>query len=164
VTIATTSRPPITRRPRGRRPPAEPDPGRLAALLVRVWLEVREGQRPMAQLAPLLAPAAHRRLAAQLPAKRSRHPSPATTRVRTVTLGRPSPRACEGVVLVERCGRTTAFAVRLERHRGAWRVVELTAPETGLRPLPTASLTEDAPLRDAFDEVLDDPSEPPRRS
>jgi hypothetical protein len=40
-------------------------------------------------------------------------------------------------VLLEQAGRITALAIRLERHRGSWRVVELTSPEAGLAPLAT---------------------------
>lgn len=138
--------------------PGGPDPARLASLLVRVWLEVRAGRRPLAQLAPLVAPAARRRLAAQL-----RGPTaaavPAAARVRTVRTYAPGPDAHEACVLVDQGGRTTAVAVRLERHRGAWRAVELTAPEAGLPALPTASLGVDAPVRDAFDEAAEEAGE-----
>jgi hypothetical protein len=153
---------PSSTRPSGPRPrtgrPTTPDPGRLASLLVRIWLEVRSGRRPLAQLAPLVAPAARRRLAAQLPTVRDIRPTP-VPRVRTVVVRHPARDVCEAVVLVEGDVRTTAFAVRIERHRGLWRAVELTAPEMGLRPLPTASLGVDAPLRDAFDDVLDEDGE-----
>jgi hypothetical protein len=135
------------------RPPG-PDPARLASLLVRVWLEVRAGRRPIAQLTPLVAPAARRRLAAQL--ARSAKDGGAAARVRTVRTFAPGPDACEASVLVDQGGRTTALAVRLERHRGAWRAVELTAPETGLPALPTASLGVDVPVRDAFDEAAEE--------
>jgi hypothetical protein len=153
---------PSSTRPSGPRPrtgrPAAPDPGRLASLLVRVWLEVRAGRRPLSQLAPLVAPAACRRLAAQLPTVHELHPAP-IPRVRTVVARHPARDVCEAVVLAEGEARTTAFAVRIERHRGVWRAVELTAPEVGLRPLPTSSLGPDAPLRDAFDDVLDEDGE-----
>jgi hypothetical protein len=137
-------------RPLDGRPPG-PTPDRLAKVLVQVWLEVRAGRRPLSQLDPLLAPAARRRLAAQLPAR----PDAATPigRVQRVRSCAPTRDACEASVLVRQDARTTAFAVRLERHRGIWRAVELTAPEAGLAPLPTASLGTDAPLRDAFDEA-----------
>lgn len=143
-------------RPTGGRPPA-PDPARLAVVLARLWLEVRAGRRPLRQLTPLLSPAARRRLAAQLTADPTEAPA---ARIRRVVATHPAPDACEATVLVERRGRTTAIAVRLERHRGAWRAVELTAPETGMAALPTASLPADHRPRDAFDEVLDDPFAP----
>ena len=141
----------------------QPDPARLAALLARTWLEVRSGRRPFAQLSPYLAPAAARRLQAQL-SPRMGGAVGAAARIRRVVTCQPAPRVHEACVLLEQDGRTTALAVRLERHRGVWRAVELTAPEAGLAPLPTASLPDDAPVRDAFDEVADEVDEPGDRS
>jgi hypothetical protein len=138
---------------RGRRPPRSPDPARLATVLVTAWLEVHAGRRPLAQLLPLVAPALGRRLAAQLCAVPRTRPG-ARVRVLRVRGGQPHPRAFEAAVVVTDDDRVTAIAVRLERHLGAWRGVELTAPETGLPALRTASLRV-APTRpDAFDEVL----------
>ena len=134
--------------------PAGDDPVRIAAMLVAAWSEVRSGQRPFGQLTPLLSPAARRRLAIQVPPR-----SPATrrrVRVHKVIARRPHPDACEAVVLVQRDARITAIAVRLERHLGRWRAVELTAPESGLTALPTASLPAGHRCRDAFDEVADE--------
>lgn len=152
------NRPPATNRHPSH--PPGPDPARLAGLLARAWLEVREGRRPLRQLAPLVAPSVQRRLLAQMPTVPPPPRSP-RARVRRVVATTPSRNACEAVVLIEQGARTTAIAVRLERHRGAWRVVELTAPETGFRPLTTASLPAGAPRRDAFDEVLEEAGEPP---
>ena len=147
------------RRPLGGRPPG-PDPVRLAGLLARAWLEVRTGHRPLSQLAPLVSPAARRRLASQLPDRpATRHLGP-PPRVRRLIEFTPAPGIREVTVLIEHSGRTTAIAVRMERHRGAWRAVELTAPEAGLAPLPTASLADDHVVRDAFDEVFDEVGEP----
>jgi hypothetical protein len=146
---------PLTARPPG------PDPVRLAALLARTWLEVQAGQRPLAQLRPLVAPAVSHRLAAQLSPRIAGTPGP-PARVRKVVARWPSERACEATVLVERMGRTTALAIRLEAHRGTWRAVELSAPEAGLPALATASLPADHRVRDAFDEVLEEAGEPPR--
>jgi hypothetical protein len=138
-----------------RRPPRGPDPAGLAALLATVWLEVDAGRRPVAHLLALVAPALGRRLTAQLravPCDRPRTPM----RVRRVQGGHPHARAFEAAVVVTDGTRTSALAVRLERHLGAWRGVELTAPEAGLPALRTASLRV-APTRpDAFDEVLGD--------
>jgi hypothetical protein len=148
-----------TRRPLGGRPPG-PDPIRLAGLLARAWLEVRAGHRALDQLAPLVSPAARRRLASQLahrPASPAIGPPP---RVRRLIGSTPSEGVREVTVLVEHGGRTTAIAVRMERHRGAWRAVELTAPEAGLPPLPTASLAPGHRVRDAFDEVFEEAGEP----
>jgi hypothetical protein len=147
------STPPRQVRPLAGRPPG-PDPQRLAGLLARTWMEVRERRRPMSQLAPLLAPSLQRRLERQVAGRPSERYHP--TRVRRVAASWPSPTACEAAVIVERAGRTTAVAVRLERHLGAWRVVEMTAPEDGLRPLTTASLPDGYRRRDAFDEALEE--------
>jgi hypothetical protein len=131
--------------------PTAPDPARLAAVLVRVTAEVAAGQRPLSQLEPLVAPALLRRLAADLRAGRRRTDQPEVQRVFTAP---PTPcGAVEATVLVDRNGRTTAVAVRLERHRGAWRATELTAPEDGYAPLVTASQVRRTPVRDAFDEA-----------
>jgi hypothetical protein len=150
--------PPRTaRRPPDGRPPG-PDPVRLAAILARAWLEVRTGRRPLHQLAPLLSPAARRRLAGQLP-PRGAHPGHEPARVGRTFPSTPAEGVREVAVMVEQGGRTTAIAVRMERHRGAWRAVELTAPEAGLAALPTASLPEGHRHRDAFDEVLEEHGE-----
>lgn len=135
-----------------RRPPGTPDPERLVVLLVRLCSEVAAGRRPVAQLEPLLAPTLLRRLVAQLRPGIVR-PS-GTPSIRRVLIAPTSPTgAVEATVLLEEDGRVTALAVRLERHRGLWRATELTAPESGYRPLPTRSdpLTRREP--DAFDEA-----------
>lgn len=142
-------------RPLPTRPSSAPDPERLARLLVQVWFEVRGGRRPFRQLAPLVAPALRRRLVAQLPRRPpGQRPAP-RVEVRRVVVTHPCDQVYEMCVLVERGGRVTAVAVRLERRHGAWRAVELTAPEAGLPPLGTTSGVPDTPPRDAFDEVLD---------
>lgn len=114
---------------------AKPDPVRLAELLVVTWLEVLAGHRPITQIRPLLAPALYRQLCDQLK-PRSVGSQPAT-RVRAVFSCSPSATTLEASVLVEQRQRVTALAVRVERHQGMWRAVELTAPEAGLRPLGT---------------------------
>lgn len=131
-------------------------PARFAAVLVRAHGEVAAGRRPFPQLEDVLAPGLARRLAAQL---RTCGPRPGDPpRVTRVLVGEPTPSgAHEATVLVDRDGRTGAVAVRIERHHGRWRATELTAPEDGYAPLPTAS----APLpaggrRDAFDEAADE--------
>lgn len=141
------------RGPDAGRPPAHPDPSRLATLVVTVWLEVRAGRRPVAQLLPLVAPALGQRLVAQLRAVPTRGRGE-RTRIRCVRGDSPSTRAFEAAVVVAQETRVTALAVRLERHLGAWRCVELTAPEAGLPPLRTASLVVAPHRPDAFDEVL----------
>jgi hypothetical protein len=144
------TRPSAAARPVAGRPPG-PDPVRLATLLVRTWLEVRAGRRPLDQLSPLVTPAVQRRLATMIARRR---PSAAAGRVHKVRVTRPSRSACEAcVTVVDEGGRTTAVAVRLERHLGAWRVTELMTPEAGLPPLSTSSLPDGYQPRDAFDEV-----------
>lgn len=148
-----------TLRPLAGRPPG-PDPVRLAGLLARAWLEVRTGRRPLAQLAPLVSPAARRRLAAQLGSAPPSGPADRPPRVRRLIPSTPAVGVREVTVLVDHGGRTTAIAVRMERHRGAWRAVELTAPEAGLPPLSTASVTTECRPRDAFDDVFEEAGEP----
>jgi hypothetical protein len=136
----------------GRRPGSPPDPARLVALLVRLTAEVAAGRRPVAQLEPLLAPTLLRRLAAQLRPGIARPDGP--PRIRRVFVAPVSPTgAVEATALVEEDGRVTALAVRLERHRGLWRATELTAPESGYRPLPTRSDPLGRRGPDAFDEA-----------
>jgi hypothetical protein len=153
VTRTPTRPPASTTSPVRGRPPG-PDAARLATLLVRAWLEVRSGHRPLEQLAPLVTPAVHRRLAATLPA----HPKPTrVARVHKVRATHPTPSTCEACVTVAgEHGRLTAIAIRLERHLGVWRVTEMMAPEAGLPPLTTASLPEGYRPRDAFDEILEE--------
>lgn len=129
-------------------------PGRVAGLLVLAWTEVRAGLRPFRQLDPLLSPAIRRRLAVQAPPRH--RPVAQSTTIRKVVVRHPEPDVCEAVVLVERDRRVTAVAVRLERHLGRWRAVELTAPEAGLTALPTSSLPTGYRPRDAFDEVAEE--------
>ncbi|MTV26015.1 hypothetical protein FTX61_11430 [Nitriliruptoraceae bacterium ZYF776] len=139
-----------------RRDPRRSTPEDLARLLVRAAAEVTAGRRPLRQLEPLLAPGLTRRLGAEL--RRGRHRDAPTPRVRRVLVAPPTPSgAVEATVLVEREGRTTAVAVRLERHRGAWRATELTSPEAGYAPLVTASQADPSwRPRDAFDEVAEE--------
>lgn len=139
---------PLTTRPVG------DAPGRVAGLLVLAWAEVRAGRRPFRQLDPLLSPAIRRRLAVQAPPRRP--PTHQAIAIRKVVVRHPTPEACEAVVLVQRDRRVTAVAVRLERHLGRWRAVDLTAPEAGLTALPTASLPPGYQPRDAFDEVAEE--------
>jgi hypothetical protein len=135
-------------RPQPSRPPA----ATLAALLVRLSVEVAAGRRPLRQLEGVLAPSLVRRLAAGLRPGGSR-PQEVPV-VRRVVVGDPTPSgAVEATVLLEREGRVTAVAVRLERHLGAWRATEMTAPEAGYDPLPTRSSPRTERGPDAFDEA-----------
>lgn len=157
------SRPAKTRPVRGphRRGTDGPRPQALAALLVSVWLEVRAGLRPLRQLEPLVTPVVYRRLGQQMPSVRELAPAGRVSRVRACT---PDDDVCEAAVTVTAAGRTTAVAVRLERHLGRWRAVELTAPEAGLAALTTGVLPAGWRPRDAFDEVLGDAADEVRVS
>lgn len=132
------------------------DPVALATVVARCFLEVEAGRRPLDQLHGLLAPAVHARLRRLL---RELH----TRRTGSVAVSRPGPgrvrraRATtqldgtvEVAVVVDRGARCTALAVRVEPHRGRWRVVELARPEDGWRPLRTRSgaLTVDETVPD----------------
>lgn len=141
------------RRARTRPGPTRPDPGRLAAVLARAWIDVRTGLRPLRQIEHLLAPALKMRLAAQIePAGCATTAAPV---VRTLTTQRPHPDACEAVVLVSTTARVTAIAVRLEVHAGSWRAVDLGAPETGIPAARTTSRPEARQALDVFDDLLD---------
>lgn len=133
---------PATRKQVKQQPPSgrridKPDPARLAELVVATWLEVRARRRPLSQIRPLLAPALYRQLCRQLEPF-GPEPAPAA-QIRSVFTCSPSTSTLEASVLVGRAGRVTAIAVRIERYRGIWRVVEMTAPEAGLRPLGTTA-------------------------
>ncbi|MEX1177377.1 MAG: Rv3235 family protein [Nitriliruptor sp.] len=138
------------RRPTTPRPSRGPDPARFVAMLVRASSEVAAGRRPLAQLEPVLAPTLLRRLAVQLRGARLEE----LPEVRRVLVAAPTPSgAVEATALIETCGRVTALAVRLERHHGAWRATELTAPESGFAPLRTRSDPLVGTGPDAFDEA-----------
>lgn len=125
-----------SRRPRDARPPSAPDPGELAALVARVFLEVEMGCRPLSQLRGLLAPALYARLR-RCPRHAPRRPGP--IRVLRTTVSLSGPDTCDAAIVVRRGSRAGSLALRLERHGGAWQVVELARPEdhgTIYRPPP----------------------------
>jgi hypothetical protein len=152
MTAHPRPRPPASNRPGSRRPCSPPTPDRLVALLARTWLEVLAGRRQLQQLAPLVSRAVLQRLEDQLPTGIRRG---AVGRIRRVRVCEPHGDAVEACVLVELDGRVTALALRLQRHLGAWRVTEFTAPEAGLPALTTSVLPPGWRPRDAFDEVLE---------
>ncbi|HEX2028375.1 MAG TPA: Rv3235 family protein [Nitriliruptorales bacterium] len=119
-----------TRRPAASRP--EPVDGPRAERLVRAvafaFLEIEAGRRPLDQIAPLLAPALRARLAASV---RRAGPGPALDAVLSVRTTNPSPDVCDAAVVVRRGERVGVLAVRVERHRHLWRVVEIARPEDG---------------------------------
>lgn len=124
---------------------------RAIVAVVRIVEEVTAGRRPFPQLEALLSPSLTRRIGQQLRREGHRATGPAT--VRRVHLGPSDARdAVEATAVIERDGRVTALAVRLERHEGGWRATELTAPDAGYAPLSTASRPRRA-RHDAFDEA-----------
>ena len=133
-------------------PATDPDPVRLAGVLARAWFEIQSGRRPLHQLAPLLSPAIRRRMAGQLAPAEA--PPTAIPRIHKILPSAPKAGVREVVVLIDHHERISALAVRMERHRGRWRAVELTAPEAGLEPMQTASLPPGHRFADAFDEVI----------
>jgi len=142
-------------RPSGGRPPAGPDPVRLARAVVVTWLEIEAGRRPLEQLAPLLAPVIARRIAASVRDNRRRGVvtwGPGADTVVACHGQSLDEGSCDAVVVVRTGRRIAAVAVRLERHRGAWRVVELARPEDGYDAVRTASLP-DAPPTAALSEA-----------
>ena len=120
----------------------------LAAAVARTYLEVEAGRRPLEQLAPLLAPALRARLHA---CGRQRAPGPPADAIVSVTVVATSADAREAAVVVRRGRRVEVLALRLERHRGGWRLVELSWPD-GQRTR-TSSLPWAPPPPDAFDEA-----------
>ncbi|MDP8961322.1 MAG: Rv3235 family protein [Actinomycetota bacterium] len=108
------------------RPTHSHDPERFAHAVARVFLEVEVGRRPLHQLSPVLAPALQARLAV---AAHRPGPGPTLDAVVAVRSSRPHPDACDAAVVVRRGERVGVLVVRLERHRAAWRVVELARPE-----------------------------------
>lgn len=143
----------------------KPDPVRLVRAIAQVFLEVEAGRRPLSQLAPVLAPALLCRLQALgRPARPGGHrcaPGPAAGVILSCRAVQPTPDACDVAVVVRRGERVAALAVRVERHRGAWRAVEIARPEDGGTPTPTSSLPWAPPARDVFDELAGLDPRPP---
>ncbi|ROS78511.1 Rv3235 family protein [Cellulomonas sp. PhB143] len=104
------------------------DPTATCCAVARTALEVLRGERPVAQLARWLAPDVHEALArrarlllaAAVPS--AAHDPITVRRARTVRLG---PSSAEASVALECGGRVRAVAVRVEDHRGSWRVTAL---------------------------------------
>ena len=116
-------------RPAGGSEPAElPDPTRLCCVVVRGAVEVVRGDRPVAQLARWVSPTVLDALTARAALVRglprpNRVPRPALVRrARVVRLGAT---VAEASVVVEDVDRVRAAALRVEAHRGQWRVVAL---------------------------------------
>jgi hypothetical protein len=103
----------------------------------QLYLEVEAGQRPAAQLAPLL----DLRLALQLEGVWVRLGSCA--RLRSVTVRRTSADAYEAVALLDRGQHVGALALRLERRDGRLVVVAADRPEDGRLPEPEHAIPDD---------------------
>jgi len=108
--------------------PALPDPTRLCCAVVRGAVEAARGDRPVAQLARWVSPTVLEALTTRAALVRglprpTRVPRPAL--VRRARVVRLSPTAAEASVVVEDVDRVRAAALRVELHRGQWRVVAL---------------------------------------
>ncbi len=117
---------PVTERPA----PALPDPTATCATVVRAAVEVLRGDRPAAQLARWLTPLVldqlteRARLLREALAPDDGARSARPVQVRRIRLERRGDTA-EASVVVEDQGRCRAAAVRLEAHRGQWRIAVL---------------------------------------
>ncbi|HEX9889828.1 MAG TPA: Rv3235 family protein [Nitriliruptorales bacterium] len=129
-----------------RHPSGHADPERLAVAVVRTYLEIEAGRRPLDQLADALSPTVYDRLSATLARRRREALSagrsavasvPGIRSVRALQVTRATDDTLEAAVAVHIGERTTAVCVRLEAWRGAWRVTELARPEDGLVPIPS---------------------------
>lgn len=121
---APPSSPPGHRHPK----PSAPDPERLARAVAHAFLEVEAGRRPLSQLERALSPALWQRLCRLAPRP---GPGPTGDAVIAVHGQRITDDAFDAAVVVRRGERCGVIALRLERHRAAWRVVELARPEDG---------------------------------
>lgn len=151
----STPPPGPSRRPAGRSDPSRPELERLLAVVARATLEVLAGRRPLRQLLGLLSPALYDRLLARLPRTGVRPRAPTAAVVRRVLTTWPTPGTCEATVLIDRGGRTTALAVRAERYRRRWRIVEIAAPEDGLDPLRTPPRLEPWPVEQPVEQTAE---------
>lgn len=120
----------------GVRPPADlGDPTTLCCAVAHAAIESLRGIRPLTQLARSVSPeifdalharaqvrAAARRRSGALPAGQERQ---LRSRVRRARVVRIAPGVAEATVVVDDVDRVRAAAVRVEEHRGRWRVVVL---------------------------------------
>jgi hypothetical protein len=120
----------------------------LAEAFARVYVEVESGRRTAAQARRILDP----RLALRLEGVWCR-PGPPSHVVRVLGT-QVTADVYEAVAVVRRGERAGAVALRLERTRGRWLVVDASRPEDGVLPHPPHGYAED--VEDA-DDVLDPP-------
>lgn len=105
---------------------APSDPTALACSIGQAAVESLRGVRPVSQLARWLAPEVFEALVARSQLTLAAGPGPTRpARIRRARIHRVSARAAEATVVVDDLGRVRALAMRLEHHRGAWRVVAL---------------------------------------
>jgi hypothetical protein len=130
--------------------PTRPDPQRFVAAVARAFLEIEAGLRPLSQLTPLLCPALDLRLAPTI--HRNDSPLPSGDAVVSVRCQRLPDDRIDAAVVVRRGGRFGVLAMRVERHQGAWRIVELARPEDG-RPPPDGPVGSGEPTEVADDLV-----------
>jgi len=123
----------------------------LARVAIRM-MEMEQGLRPAstldAQASPLAARRIRRHLYTAMNAKKRR----GIRRTAPISLIRvrsfhPSAGVVEGVIVLRSDGRVRAYSMRLEEERGHWWIVELSPPESDLRPaITTASRTGAVPI------------------
>ena len=114
-------------------PAADPgDPTALCCAVAHAATEILRGVRPLAQLVRSVSPEVHDQLEALArvrSAARGRRGSPPTpqsrSRVRRARVVRVAPGAAEATVIIDDVDRVRAAALRVELHRGRWRVVVL---------------------------------------
>ncbi len=121
-------------------PPLDgPTDPRLAAwvgTLAVVLVEMAQGLRPVTTLDAVATLAARRRIHRVVRADARRRPGHRITPVRVIGVRgmQPTAAAYEAAVTVGIGARAIAVAARVEHDGGAWRIVELVPPGTGLLP------------------------------
>ena len=113
-----------------------PDPAEVLPAIARLIIQVLAGRRPLSQIEHMLSPAVATRLAARVRSQyRSDEVPNDRVRIRHLSSCWVHANACEGVVMVDGAKRSTALAIRIERHQGRWRVTEAAGPEFAWRPI-----------------------------
>jgi hypothetical protein len=106
-----------------------PDPTQLCCSVVRAAVEVLRDERPASQVARWVTPTVLEQLLERARLVRGARTGPARVSrpvtVRRVRVVRLSPSTAEATVVLDDDGRVRAAAVRLEAHRGTWRVAVL---------------------------------------
>ena len=102
-----------------------PEPGRWAARMVHVLLEVSDGTRPIKQVSRWVSPTVRERLArrGQLARQRGRRRLRAPV-VRRVLVCLPAPSVAEVSAVVQIEGRVRAVAIRMVGQDGRWLITE----------------------------------------